>query len=676
MTGEEIRDFLDLEETFTSGDVQKAYSQRLEKEKQALANGGSRAERMMAREKLSRLERMQGDVTSLTTRMRAVEEVDKYLPKAAAHVKAGNFKLADVPFKYVRKVPADLLSEDLQMAVEEMAARIEEGLAGSAAAEAESARKAAEAEKARAEEAARIEAERSAVAEKEKARQAREDAEKRSREEEARRKLAAEEARRQAEVAKARAAEEEKARAEEARLAAKVAEEAAAKKAAEEAARLRHEAAAKKEAEEAARSAAEAAALEKARREKAAAEAAARRDAQSLATLSRAEAALTASDEALAANLAAEVRFAYSPDRPAGSVAARLDAIAASLEESAGRRRMVATMKERLARADSLVVRGDYEGASQLLREALTEKVSARNAGEWESLCRPELAAACEKFALARLAEAQMASRSGRAAAVAPLAAVTERLTDLFPGGEAIRAEFAKLSSVVTLPNLRPCGRMSLEYSRGGFSRRRLQVIAAPSVVFGRAASADVVVRVATPPGDPRRSNQVIGRRHLTIEVTPTAITLLDGVRCEGGTVEASKNGIFLDGRKILYPKKIGGSGEVLSIASAQPGAEVARWALRIVRGSEAGDLPGALTVQGGTPEIAGLYLERRDEIAEDILLLCGPAPLAVADTSLAPLVLVPTGSGLALWDGRAVRDAAEGVPGAQVLSAGQLSFA
>jgi hypothetical protein len=614
---------------------------------------------MMAREKLSRLERMQGDVTSLTTRMRAVEEVDKYLPKAAAHVKAGNFKLADVPFKYVRKVPADLLSEDLQMAVEEMAARIEEGLAGSAAAEAESARKAAEAEKARAEEAARIEAERSAVAEKEKARQAREDAEKRSREEEARRKLAAEEARRQAEVAKARAAEEEKARAEEARLAAKVAEEAAAKKAAEEAARLRHEAAAKKEAEEAARSAAEAAALEKARREKAAA-----------------EAALTASDEALAANLAAEVRFAYSPDRPAGSVAARLDAIAASLEESAGRRRMVATMKERLARADSLVVRGDYEGASQLLREALTEKVSARNAGEWESLCRPELAAACEKFALARLAEAQMASRSGRAAAVAPLAAVTERLTDLFPGGEAIRAEFAKLSSVVTLPNLRPCGRMSLEYSRGGFSRRRLQVIAAPSVVFGRAASADVVVRVATPPGDPRRSNQVIGRRHLTIEVTPTAITLLDGVRCEGGTVEASKNGIFLDGRKILYPKKIGGSGEVLSIASAQPGAEVARWALRIVRGSEAGDLPGALTVQGGTPEIAGLYLERRDEIAEDILLLCGPAPLAVADTSLAPLVLVPTGSGLALWDGRAVRDAAEGVPGAQVLSAGQLSFA
>jgi hypothetical protein len=659
MTGEEIRDFLDLEETFTSGDVQKAYSQRLEKEKQALANGGSRAERMMAREKLSRLERMQGDVTSLTTRMRAVEEVDKYLPKAAAHVKAGNFKLADVPFKYVRKVPADLLSEDLQMAVEEMAARIEEGLAGSAAAEAESARKAAEAEKARAEEAARIEAERSAVAEKEKARQAREDAEKRSREEEARRKLAAEEARRQAEVAKARAAEEEKARAEEARLAAKVAEEAAAKKAAEEAARLRHEAAAKKEAEEAARSAAEAAALEKARREKAAA-----------------EAALTASDEALAANLAAEVRFAYSPDRPAGSVAARLDAIAASLEESAGRRRMVATMKERLARADSLVVRGDYEGASQLLREALTEKVSARNAGEWESLCRPELAAACEKFALARLAEAQMASRSGRAAAVAPLAAVTERLTDLFPGGEAIRAEFAKLSSVVTLPNLRPCGRMSLEYSRGGFSRRRLQVIAAPSVVFGRAASADVVVRVATPPGDPRRSNQVIGRRHLTIEVTPTAITLLDGVRCEGGTVEASKNGIFLDGRKILYPKKIGGSGEVLSIASAQPGAEVARWALRIVRGSEAGDLPGALTVQGGTPEIAGLYLERRDEIAEDILLLCGPAPLAVADTSLAPLVLVPTGSGLALWDGRAVRDAAEGVPGAQVLSAGQLSFA
>jgi len=177
MTGEEIRDFLDLEETFTSGDVQKAYSQRLEKEKQALANGGSRAERMMAREKLSRLERIQGDVTLLVTRMRAAEEVNKYLPKASAHVKAGNFKLADVSFKYIRKVPADLLPEDLQMAVEEMAARIEEGLAGSAAAEAEAARKAAEAEKARAEEAARIEAEKASAEREEKARLAREEEE-------------------------------------------------------------------------------------------------------------------------------------------------------------------------------------------------------------------------------------------------------------------------------------------------------------------------------------------------------------------------------------------------------------------------------------------------------------------------------------------------------------------
>ncbi len=675
MTGEEIRDFLDLEETFTSGDVQKAYSQRLEKEKQALANGGSRAERMMAREKLSRLERIQGDVTLLVTRMRAAEEVNKYLPKASAHVKAGNFKLADVSFKYVRKVPADLLPEDLQMAVEEMAARIEEGLAGSAAAEAEAASKAAEAEKARAEEAARIEAEKASAEREEKARLAREEEERRSREEQAQRKLAAEEARRQAEAARARAAEEEKARAEEARLAAKAAEEAAAKKAAEEAARLRQEAAAKKQAEEAARRAAEEAALEKTRREKAAAEASARRDTESLATLARAEAALAASDEALAANLAAEVRFAYSPDRPAGAVAARLEALAAALESLAGRRRMVATSKARLARADSLVVRGDYEGASQLLCEALTEKVSAGNEKDWEILCRPELISACEKFVRARLAEAQQASLSGRAAAVAQLAGVAERLTGLISGGEAIRAEFAKLSSTVTLPNLRPCARMSLEYSHGGFSRRCLQVIAAPSVVFGRSVSADVVVRVATPPGDPRRSNQVIGRRHLTIEITPAAITLIDGVRGESGTLEASKNGIFLDGRKVLYPKKIDGSGEVLSIASAQLGAEVARWTLHLVKVAEAGELPGVLAPQGGFAGIAGLYMERRDEIAEDLLLLCGPVPLAAADASLAPLVLVPTGGGIALWDGSTAKDATEGVPGAKVLSAGQLSF-
>lgn len=797
MTREEILRYLDLDDSSTSGDLQKAYTQRIERQRQGLSNGGSRAERMMAKTKLAELERMQEDVTRLIARSRAAEEVGKHLPRIEAFMQQGDFRLASVNFKHVQKVDMSLLSEELQIRIEEIGARIEEELAKPSPAEL--AAKAAEeaARKAAAEEAVRkaAEAEAARKAAQEAARKAAEEEAARKAAEETARRAAAEEAARKAAAAEAaRKAEEEAARkaAEEETLRRKAAEEAARKAAAEEATRkaaeaetarkAAEEAARKAAAEQAARKTAEAeaarqAALEKARqdaerarlaretaakapqapvpppapapysqfpesapvdpqeaeakrmldlimaRQAAGGEAAgatadeapaAYRDpvAEASEKLDRAEAAMQEGADETAAALMAEV-VAISQSAPLGSlVTTRLAALDSELDRRAVTKALQGELAEALSRSEALVARGEFARAAETLAALFTTPRAPEVAPVWESQCRQGAVAAGEKFASARLLEARIAQKAGYKAAVAPLVAAVSKILAVLPDSRELKAELARLSAppapaaapvrtapapagrafsydatIVAPPAATPrpvaarpanCDRLTYEYQRGDFDKRRLHVLSVRSAVFGRsvAENVQILVRVLSSTGDAERVNRMIGRRHFTIENGNTFITLVDGARGDNGTVEASKNGVFIDGRKVLYPRGIEGRGEMLHIASQTMSTDVAHWSLQKVSGESVGtSLPAQLTpADGRWPMVSGLYMARQDEMPEDVLFVWGAVPLGMVDQSLSRYWIVRSGEGFLVWDGQTARDAAQPPEGLRLLSSGRLS--
>ncbi|HNX05735.1 MAG TPA: FHA domain-containing protein, partial [Opitutales bacterium] len=433
--------------------------------------------------------------------------------------------------------------------------------------------------------------------------------------------------------------------------------------------------------------------------------------------LDRAEAAARAGRDDQAATLLSEVVALSASTRLGDPVMARLSALDAELERRAGARAAISEQRELLARVDAEVASGDFEQAAALLAGCFTARRTPEALRLWEDNCRAEAVAACEKFASARLLEARIAQKAGFRAAVAPLAAAVSKVLAVLPESPELKAELARLTApaapsqpvqpksppvgippaprsfsydativapqpVVQRPAASavrptPCDRLTLEYRRGELEKRRLHILSARSVTFGRSSAADVLVRVLSTTGDAERVNRMIGRRHFTIENGSTFITLVDGARGDNGTVEASKNGVFVDGRKILYPRSIEGRGEMLHAASQQMATDVAHWSLRKIQGDAIGASVPASLCPGGDgrwPLVSGLFMARQDEMPEDVLLVWGAAPLGIVDQSLAQFWVVRSGDGFLIWDGYAPSDAAQSSESLRLLSAGRLS--
>lgn len=586
MTREEIALFLDLDESFTSGQLEECFSRKLAEIRQELAQAGSKPARAIARTRLDRFVKNEAEIMSFVERARALEEATLQLTKAEEYLKNGKARLASVPLGRLHEIRRDLLPPELQDRIDEIGVILEE-------------------ESQKAELAAR-EAERVA----------------REAEEKARREELAERARIEAEE-RARHAEEE------ARLAAQRAAEKAAMEAAEAELRAAEEAA-RKEAEE--------------------------RAAEEAAKKTRAEAEERARFEEL--------------ERVAREKEARQQAEKTYAEEAG------AHLLETKAQVDTLVFQGEYDAAATLLTDQLKGPDSPSERAAWEASQRDGLMETAAQFATARLDEARAAQKAGYRAAAAKLADVVLTIAPFLPTKNELEAECALLRAVTAAPPAAsPCSCLTIEYSRADSGKRRLHVLTGMSATFGRSVNADVVVRVMASMGDAEKINRLIGRCHFIVENTGSFVNIIDGSRAENGTIKASTNGVFIDGKRVVYPRSIEGRGEMLHIASQQLASHVAHWSLRLVNGDPA-SIPDAvrqLRPEGKWPQMSGLFMARKDDMPEDVLFVWEAVPLSIVDAKLARYWLVRSGDGLLVWDGTSARDVVNcGV--LDVLSTGKLS--
>jgi hypothetical protein len=580
MTREEIALFLDLDESFTSGQLEECFSRKLAEIRQELAQAGSKPARAIARTRLERFEKRSDEIASFVNSARALEEASTQLAKAEECIKSGRARLASVPLGRLREIKRELLPAQIQDRIDEIGVILEE-----------------EAHKA---ELAAREADRIA----------------REAEEKARREEAAEQAKIEAEK-RARQAEEE------ARLAEQRAAGKAAGKAAEEAALAE-----RKAAEETARKEAEALATEEAEK-KARAEAEERARFEELERLAR---------EKEAVRLASEKQQA---------LASATEAVRANWTEAK-------------ARVTELASRGDYEAAAAVLIKNFNGPDSPAEREVWESVPHDELVEAATQFAAARLADAHSAQKAGYLTAAAALADVVLTIAPFLPGMAELEAACDSLKlRPVTQPKATPCSSLTIEYRRGDAGKRRLHILSNLSATFGRSVNSDVVVRVMASMNDAEQINRLIGRCHFMVENAGRFVNIIDGARGENGTIKASTNGVFIDGRRLVYPRSIEGRGETLHIASQQLASHVAHWTLKLV-GGETEPLPDAvrqLCPEGKWPQVSGLFMARQDEMPEDVLFVWEAVPLSIVDAGLARYWLVRSGDGFLVWDGASVRD-------------------
>lgn len=128
MTTEEIMVFLDIEPgtELKSEDIKSAFSSRLDQAKLELSGAGSKPARMMARDRLKRLESNAASVDDLVLRLSTKEEARKLIGMARDFIARGVTRRAVVPYRRLVKLPLDLLEEDLQMQVEDLGVELED----------------------------------------------------------------------------------------------------------------------------------------------------------------------------------------------------------------------------------------------------------------------------------------------------------------------------------------------------------------------------------------------------------------------------------------------------------------------------------------------------------------------------------------------------------------------
>lgn len=336
-----------------------------------------------------------------------------------------------------------------------------------------------------------------------------------------------------------------------------------------------------------------------------------------------------------------------------------------------------------LADAISAGQSGDKERVLSCLHAALSLPDGDDNAAVWHECCEDQATETAEFMAMRWISEGMELLASKHMEEARKLHSFVHRLLAMLPAesahvhliGEKL-SEFTEELQKPVVPTPEPCSRLSIEYKRAG-QVRRLHIITAETVVFGRSASCDVVVRVLARGGDATLANRTIGRRHFTIENSGAYASVLDGVRVEGGAVEASKNGTFVDGRKVVYPCLIEGRGEILQITPRPVAPDLAHWSLHCWQSETVcAELSSELrsVTCANAPRVAAVYMERLDEMPEDVLILWSALQLGKVDKSLEGLALARSGEGLLLQKGPEIMDIRSVGSVLKLLSLGRLS--
>ncbi len=614
MTREEIGTRLDLAPEYGWKEAELRMNALLVAARARVTNAGSKIEARMARDELKTVERLSNDVGTFVEKERNCEQAGEYIARADECLRSGSLPAASVSMRHLRALPAGTLTQDLLIRIEELDAELAHAMR-----QAESVPKPTEPEQA---------------------------------------------AKPEAEPPPSTAMQESAQPPQEPAPAAEELPDEAALEAAGEEARKQQE-------EEAARmAAAQAAQAERIRAEAEMLRAARQKElhAQVTALLDLAQEHLEKEELQEANNaLKGAMDLTKSLD-DASDFAPALDMLQGLVRRMSVESTVRLLVEQALSEAVGAAATGRRQVAFEHLSAALNRPTSADEAAIWHECCENNACETAAAIAEAWLLEARKHISEGRRSeAPALIALAKETLGKLTQ--DHIPAELHSLLASVgheyenpSLPLAQACACLTLAYSRGT-QKRRLHVVTAQCITFGRKEPSDVLLHVLASKGaDGTRINQVIGRRHFFIENIGTYAMVYDGARDTGGSISPSKNGTYVDSRKLNYPYSIIGNGEILQVTGATLGSEVAHWKLQQWTTRQllgCGDAPAELKSASGqvAPVVSAIYMARQDEVPEDVLILWNAAKLDNIDKSLEGLWLVRSGKGILLWDGKSFSD-------------------
>jgi len=620
MTRDEIATFLDLdlEKGFTSEDVKKAYENRTERARQDLANAGSKPDRLMANGRLSRLAKRSGEIADFVSRAKAYEDYSKFKERADAFIRDKKYSAAKVIFAKIQTISRELLTEEICDEIDIIEAEIAGGLgSGSHAAE-------------------EIPVETPVGKPVEQVIPKPPAA------------MAPKTAIVELPVPVSPAKPEPKPE--------PVVEKAPppplppppqpkpviAEKAPDPVA-------------------------EKAERVKA--------------FLSKAEEALREGEDAKAIGFLDQAEGLAESIPLQDDILSRIGGIRAILDRRAREAAVISRHKDAMAGVERLMTRRDYVQAAATLKDSVREPPEGEVRQIWIKCCKKQALETGEKVSAAILSAARALLNAGKKDEAKQALSAASELIQLLPGAKGLAEECAKLGAIINLnvpESIVPCDRFTIEYRHGDMLKRRLHVVSRQAVTFGRSNSfSDVIVRVMATSGDAQKVNMLISKRHFTIERDENYAILADGAKQDNGTFEASKNGVYLDEKRITLRDKIKG-GELLHIATSKLTRDTAQWSLKVIRQGESGfKTPSAVNTLldlCGRTEVDGVFLSRRDDTTEDVLVLWGAVPLRLVDDSMTEIWLVKDDAGVLIWDGKAFYDITAFKGNPHVMSVGKLS--
>jgi pSer/pThr/pTyr-binding forkhead associated (FHA) protein len=154
-----------------------------------------------------------------------------------------------------------------------------------------------------------------------------------------------------------------------------------------------------------------------------------------------------------------------------------------------------------------------------------------------------------------------------------------------------------------------------------GIAGRRLHLFAGPAVRFGRHGTTDVLL-VAMLNGQTQPTlalNREISRKHFEVTVDPNEAYVRDG--WSDGTTP-SQHGLCVDGRRVPTVNTPMRTGNLLSVTTRAPARSVPHWRVLVSPRS-----PQA--TQGSQAPVNALYLQRLDDVPDDILVVLTTVSLA-----------------------------------------------
>jgi hypothetical protein len=202
--------------------------------------------------------------------------------------------------------------------------------------------------------------------------------------------------------------------------------------------------------------------------------------------------------------------------------------------------------------------------------------------------------------------------------------------------------------SVVPVKKIAAANKFTLVGPRG----EHCHVICADAVVFGRATSADIVVRAFHPknPRERERVTRAISRAHFTVFKEGEAVILADGARLPDGTWQASVNGSFdNDGKPIKQLPVTSPAAAKFHITQEVAPSIPPRWELRL---QAAAKLPAdaARLRDANPPGPDALLLRRIDGSHDDVLILWRAANLRDLNLCTSDAAIIRQPDGFKLW--------------------------